>query len=215
MQLIIKSYLVLRELMKKHLFSFIILLIVLITLLPGHQPSLRKYVLGPTSAHKIIYISEAFDSEELVLIQEAANEWYVETKGLVSFTIIYSFDYDIYQSIRHHENEMVMARAGIGDSLLDVLDANVSGIVLGYYLAELDTQTIILVPDRMRGRDYYRSVIMHEMGHSIGLSHLDVDNTIMVSSMDRAGNHLTKNDIEWFCRVYYCNYEDLGGIMIE
>lgn len=187
--------------------SYILIAILLFTTNP-----IKKYVLGPTSVHKTIYVSSTFNDEDFTLIVEAASEWQKETNGLVYFEIKRGFNFDLYQSLNGDDSSMVMITAPVNDPLLDALDNRIGGPVLGYFLTEFPTQIILVVPDRMIGVEYYRAVMIHEMGHSIGLGHINIDNTIMVSSMDRGSYHLSKTDIELFCRAYYCNSKKLGGI---
>lgn len=186
--------------------------IILLVLLPIKQNySIRKYILGPTEVHKTIYVSNDFGLDDMTLIEEAASEWKLETNGIVSFTIIYGFDGALYNSLNNKSDSMVMTRAMIDDFIINHLDKNVHSMVLGYFLTEFGVQNILLVPGRMLGDSYYRAVIIHEMGHSIGLPHMDEDDTIMAPSMDRSAYHLSKKDMDWMCRVYYCDSEKLGG----
>lgn len=179
-------------------------------MVPGQY--FRKYLLGPTQVHKTIYVADVFDQDDVVLIQEAAQEWERETHGLAKIDIRYGFDMSLFESLNHQDDSIVMVRADVDDEIVHILDERINTTILGYFLTEFGTQIILVVPDRMLGREYYRGVIMHEMGHSLGLSHLNVDDTIMVDTMDRSSYHLSKRDIEWFCRAYYCDAAKLGGI---
>lgn len=173
---------------------------------------LRKRVFGPTESHKIVYVSNSFDDADFRLMQEAAEEWNTETHGLATLEVIRGYDDYLYQSISHDHSSMVVMRASIWNPVITTLDDRLHTTILGYFFDEEGTQSIILVPARMAGEDYYRAVIIHEMGHALALNHIDVDDTIMVSSMDRSSYHLSKTDLNWFCRVYYCDASKLGGL---
>lgn len=173
---------------------------------------LRKKVFGPTEVHKTMYVSHSFDDEDYKLIQEAADEWNTETHGVASITIVKGYDDYLFNKISDDQSSLVIMRAGIWNPVITSLDAQLHTTILGYFFGESETQIIIVVPARMEGIEYYRGVIMHEMGHAMALSHLDEDDTVMVSSMDRSSYHLSKKDIDWFCRVYYCDASKLGGL---
>ena len=173
---------------------------------------LRKTVFGPTEVHKTVYVNNSFDDDDFVLIQEAAKEWETETHGLATINVVKGYDDYLYKHIAHDQSSLVMMRAGIWNPLVTLLDTELKAPVLGYFFGNEDTQSILLVPGRMKGNDYYRSVIVHEMGHAFALSHIDAENTVMTAYMSDDSFHLTKMDIDWFCRVYYCDASKLGGI---
>lgn len=194
--------------MRKILLNFVTLLFIIILLCPKSMvPESKKYLMGPTEVHKKVYVSSDFDQHELSLIKQAAEEWKVETHGLATFEVNYGFDSEVYESIIGKSDSMVVTKSGVNEPLVIALDIIVRRNILGYFITYFKVQTILLVPDRMIDDDYYRAVIIHEMGHSIGLSHLNKEETIMHDSMDET-YHLTKTDIRWFCRAYYC---DLGN----
>lgn len=173
---------------------------------------LRKKVFGPTEVHKTIYVNDSFDDGDFVLIQQAAKEWETETHGIAHINVVKGYDDYLAKSIVNDQSSMLIIRTGIWNPLVVLLDDRLHTTILGYFFDESGPQTIIVVPARMTSEEYYRGVMIHEIGHSLALNHLDKDDTIMVSSMDRSSYHLSKADIDWFCRAYYCDASKLGGI---
>lgn len=187
-------------------------MITFLLLYPGNNIHIKKYIFGPLESHKTIYVSYSFDEYELELAMKAAEEWKRETHGLITFDVKYGFDDQLYADIRHDPDSLVMTRANLTDPIVMKLDKIASNVILGYFLAGDQTKNIMLIPDRMIGYDYYRAVIIHEMGHAIGLGHIkDDDSTVMYKFMSLT-YHLTKKDINWLCRVYNCDASLLGGV---
>lgn len=195
----------------KNYWPHILMLVFVFFFLFTDNP-LRKKIFGPTEIHKTVYVSNSFDEYDFRLIKEAADEWEKETHGIATIEVVRGYDDFLFNSIEHDQSSMVMMRASIWNSVITSLDARLHTTILGYFFDKVGTQTIIVVPSRMLGEDYYRGVIIHEMGHALALDHIDEDNTIMVSTMDRSSYHLSKIDIDWFCRVYYCDASKLGGL---
>lgn len=162
--------------------------------------------------HKTVYVDSEFTEEEFMIIQEAADEWAQETNNLATFDVYYGIEDGLYNKIKHDPNSLLVVKSNSETPLVKSLDKLIKGEVLGFFLKELEVQSILLVNDRMLGDHYYKAVVIHEMGHSIGLPHTRDEESIMYRSMNYV-YYLTKSDIRWFCRAYYCDAEKLGGLM--
>lgn len=55
---------------------------------------------------------------------------------------------------------------------------------------------------------YFRLLILHEFGHTLGLSH-DQKGTIMYYLMDEDVTHITCRDVQQFCQVNDCVAEEM------
>ena len=196
--------------MKKFLLYMLFLFLLGAFLYPGINNPFRKYILGPSQVHKTIYVENSFNQVEYELIREAAHEWETSTQDRVSFDVHYGFDKSVLKRIHNDNDSFIITKANSDDKLINFLDQLTDNGTLGYFHYKYDVQAIVVLPERMRGLDYYRAVFMHEMGHSIGISHSDDKDSVMYPTMNEVF-HLTKNDVTWFCRAYYCDASGLGA----
>lgn len=173
----------------------------------------KGVVFGPSSSNKILFVDSRFEEKEREMIQESVNEWQSTTKGLATFRIIWDFDVENeYPSVRGMSNVLIAYKANSKEPVfVEMEESGKVNQTLGLYHYRDHVPTISIVHDRLEFtmRDYYRGVIIHELGHSMGLPHFNIKNTIMYPSMDESSYHLTKDDLELFCDYYGCNVDQM------
>ena len=79
--------------------------------------------------------------------------------------------------------------------------------ILGLFDKKSIIPCIILVSNRILENDY-KAVVLHELGHSLGLEHNEGINgidTLMYPSIDLGSNHITFRDGQQFCKLYHCD----------
>lgn len=59
---------------------------------------------------------------------------------------------------------------------------------------------VICVNSDVHGGRYFRRIIMHEVGHALGLDHLE-NGTVMGTPAQNCSDHLTQSDLNAFCDV--------------
>lgn len=179
------------------------------------HPILNKYI-SPIHKHKTLYLDPDLSFNEAFLVVEAAQHWTKRTKGLVKFDIkLTPSNKDL---IFANPNESV-AITTISSSSSDVkfLDIKNENSTLAFYTTRYPLPTIVLIPERIEDEEgyyddnYYRTVIIHEIGHAIGLDHVSTtENSIMYPTAGEDGPFfLTDADMKNFCLVYYCSPEQL------
>lgn len=71
-------------------------------------------------------------------------------------------------------------------------------------------RVIVLIQDRLLGqswkttREVYRVVLVHELGHHLGLRHVESGKGMMASTLREATDGLTTADLKEFCRTPGC-----------
>lgn len=195
---------------RSSIFYVFCLFLIALLLYPSFSNPTKKYLLGPTSAHKTIYVADNFSEEEYGFVKDAAKEWADETKGIITFDIYFGFTFKNYESMKYDRNVMVLVKANSDEPIVDALDKRIKVTILGYFLTKTGTQTVLIVPDRLENEDLFRATVIHELGHSIGLKHIDERDAIMYESLG-SEVHLTKQDIKHLCKTYYCDESSLGG----
>lgn len=169
---------------------------------------------GPESDGVAIrfHASSTFTADERASISDATDMWRNQTSGLAQVDVIY----DDAKS----DTEPLLLRAQTNDPDILMLDIAVGcdgPCILGYTTKAIqntkDTEqlTIVIVTDRSKASDSgLKMVIVHEMGHALGLRHIPDSYAVMYpySNPDQKGC-LTQPDLAEFCRVNRCGSVEL------
>lgn len=166
----------------------------------------------PEHVHVTIYLQRDFDDFEQEKIISAAYKWSVATD--------YRVEYDIVQlptkEKMQKENVLYFVKISPDHPSIIVMDSLKKATTLAYYDDQYGPPTISLVTDRMLD-DRYEEIVMHELGHSLGIDHLDgLENmdTLMFpytniivdgGSIPAGSDHITPKDIEAFCKIHHCS----------
>jgi hypothetical protein len=162
-----------------------------------------------THIEKVIYIDRKFNPQQKNLIQLAAAEWQNKTKGIVKFTIanlpVKTLDVD---------NSVVINCVSPDDPNIILVDSFAGGNAQHLGLTDMSATipNVKIVEARIASSHTFKSVILHELGHVIGLKHNDVNqdfNTVMFPSADFGSDNITNIDLKNFCTIYQCNYKEL------
>lgn len=170
------------------------------------HPILNKYI-QPIHKNKIIYLDvQSISTKDAILIFESTKHWEQKTKGLVKFSFkINPTNKDLLFA---NENEAVVI-AAVSEEDWRVKDINLKKKrgVLAFFTTRYSLPAIIIIPERIENdENYYRSVIIHELGHAIGLDHNNIKNSIMYPYAGEDGPYfLTQDDMNQFCLKYFCD----------
>lgn len=152
-----------------------------------------------------IYISDQFNANDVELINEATREWEEKTDHLITYHIYYNFDLSNVSDIRYRSHSLVFIKLSKYDKITQQIDKDHGGKVLGLFDGTGMVPRIFLMSDRLLGAEYERSVILHELGHFEGLTHSEIENTLMYPSQDKSSKHITKDDLKAFCKKWRCS----------
>jgi hypothetical protein len=171
----------------------------------------------PNHLHTTIYIDSSFGEFEQNAIMEAALEWTTTTNHII--------EYDVVRLPTNEEIDMdhsiIISKATPDHPNVIALDATNKRTTLGLYDRQTIIPSIILVNQRIANEDY-KPVVMHELGHSLGLQHNQGVNgmdTLMYPSrysmfqmnaghqelVKSGADHLTLKDGQQLCKLYHCN----------
>ncbi len=163
-----------------------------------------------SAIHQTVYLDSTFTPHEVELIKEATSEWEKETHGVASYTVFTNFDASTYKHLKFNRYNVYVFKVSRHTDYIKSKDEGKDCCTLGYYDESSAGPFISIVWDRLMFAtdDYYRGVVLHEFGHALGLSHREIDNTIMHPHMDRSSMHLSPLDISYFCEKYTCLKEN-------
>lgn len=74
----------------------------------------------------------------------------------------------------------------------------------GFFNDEGVIPTICLLPSRVPIRGIFVSLVLHELGHALGLEHNEDERTIMFRNQDYSSKHITPEDVRTFCALHRC-----------
>ncbi len=156
--------------------------------------------------HKTLYVDRNMTEEEMAVIVSSAWEWHATTKGMVIYDVIKlpSKNIDVQNGI------VICLVSPDFPEVIDLDTQRPDANHLAYY-KRAPMPYIGVIPDRIPIKDY-RTVIIHELGHSLGLKHnegIAGIGTLMYPDMDFEANYITDTDLENFCKLYNCDANQL------
>lgn len=159
--------------------------------------------------HKTIYLEGSVYDEQLYHILRATMEWNEATNGQVSFDIqrLPQRNLDPTQSI-------VIMNVSPGHPQIILLDMIDEWNTLGY-TGHTGPLTYILLVDQRIDDASEESVIMHELGHALGMQHIEGIagiGTLMYPTTDFEARHITDTDLWHFCQLYHCDSRQFHGL---
>lgn len=173
----------------------------------------RRQILHTLPVHKTLYLERTISDDEMYHVLQAAMEWHEATDGQVTF------DIKKLPNLKMIPSESIVV-FNISEDHPDIilLDAVKHHNTLGYFNNDRGLDYIALVDQRISERDF-NAVIMHELGHSLGLAHPDSDEhpeigigSLMYSTIDAGSNHITASDLKQFCQLYHCDSSKFHGV---
>lgn len=168
----------------------------------------QKIEARPSHIQKSLVIDKSFDETEKVFIRMAAQEWTRATHGMVTFTYVNLPNIN-KSDIVIDENTLYIVKATENYPQIISLEVNKKedddSCILGYYDENSIINSILIVSSRLDDLSY-QSVVMHELGHALGLKHIHDDkHALMYPSITYIPTNITQRDMVSFCKLYDCS----------
>lgn len=174
-----------------------------------------KYVAEPKT-NVNVFIHEGFTYQQVFGIFKAVNIWNKASNGNIIFKINFKEINDI-KLVNQTKCNINMNFYSIKSSAeeVKVVDKQIKNTALGFaYYTKCNTAIIKLVTDRLNTDKEILWTSLHEIGHGIGLKHIDDKKTIMnplfyentfLCSSDTCC--ISKKDMIQVCEANNCNVE--------
>lgn len=186
---------------------------------------------------KKAYIDARFNDDEREAISRAAAAWEHDTNGIIHFDLIWGFDLkdtNSNASPSKYTNKFIIKKLLSTDKLTEELDKSYANQVhdpnaqlLGLTIKHPPFEIVYIIADRLtNGENFvvmplYQNVVMHELGHDLGMKHFDEGGSIMNSEYEMIERSyvgidrtpltcLTEHDAYQFCSIYHCNFASLN-----
>jgi hypothetical protein len=202
--------------MRLFLYPLILTILILIGFAEVATPIVQprtSYMRHELPVHKTLYLERGIYEDQMYYITLAAMEWYDVTNGQVVFDIR-----RLPQTNINPSEAIVVLNVTPDYPEMLILDSMNHRTTLGLYNANNGLPSIELVDERITVDDY-TAVVMHEMGHALGLEHPDDEahplrgvGSLMFSSIMLGNEHITDLDLKRFCQLYHCDASKFHGV---
>lgn len=170
----------------------------------------------PDHAHITLYLDRNFVDYETDAITQAALEWSEATGHIVEYDVI---QLPTSEGIKYKDSLFIVKKSP-DDPQIILMDFAGQNITLGVYERQ-GLPSISLITDRLDDSNF-KEVVLHELGHSLGLAHLEgvenidalmfpytnveLDNGEIIPA---GSDHVTEKDLIAFCKLYRCDVSKL------
>lgn len=148
-----------------------------------------------------VNIDQKFNPVQEQLIIESLNDWTIASSGVLQFRV------NLKQPGYTNINSVIKPEDGIHILYVDKDDKELSQELFevflflnGLYVSRKNGANILLFKGIRK--DYFKNVALHEIGHMLGLEHMQGSGYVM-STMDARGC-ITYSDATALCKIYNC-----------
>lgn len=213
--------------MGKNFLKNLLVTLFLGIVVPGCQPHREAKVTVPVNnRHKFVatvIIDDKFDRDERKVISNALRDWEYATDDMLEFDVIndvwrsgdrpfYTPRPDPETGVVYCTRDIYVSRVLSTDRRVKDIEATIQGEVhggfdlAGYANPGCVSKWIMLVADRVSSEVEYRTLVIHEVGHILGMQHIDSreKKTVMFPTLEGSATCITDTDMRQFCRGWSC-----------
>ena len=159
---------------------------------------------------KRLYVDDTFEASDVRCIESSADEWNKRTRGLASITVVPLTSEKNTVRKDTSVDDIIMTRVTSDSAIVFFIERLSGSRLYGYYQPQGDHSEITMVHDRYRSETVCRVVLMHELGHALGIHHNTDPTSLMYGGDDTMPTGITRRDLADFCKIYGCRPDDLS-----
>jgi Matrixin len=155
-------------------------------------------------------VDRHFSNDEFLLIAAAAIRWTRATNHIIEYDVIKLPILDKWETAQPNDVIIDIVSPDYPDVIS--LDTFNRQSTLAYYNGRGTAPMIGIVEERIANFEDFQQVILHELGHSIGLKHnegIEGIDTLMYPNIDLASRLITQDDLINVCKLYKCDPDQL------
>lgn len=195
--------------------------IILLFLIPFKIFQTNEVLEKTKSQDFIFYVSSQFSEEELHSIFLSIEAWnyFLNSEPNLQLgsnvELYFDFDYEEIDSTCFDENTTIIKFNKYliqEDNIFSMLNnLNILGYTeINQKLGNCNFRNITItdynfVNEYVSINYKLQNVIMHEIGHALGLSHIEDENSIMSEYYSQTTTFFTQHDVEEYCKNYFCD----------
>lgn len=167
---------------------------------------------NPSESYIKIYVDKDLPEEYKPLITRAGNDWERASNYKIRFDFIFNIKKPgLYKKVAHKYNQNYIWYFNKWDNeQLDLFDAMDKYNWKGFY-ANKKKKYIVIFDE---SSDKY-NVILHELGHLLGLKHSINKNSAMSTNINDSSGCISFIDAQNLCDIYDCTAHNYCDIFVE
>lgn len=149
-----------------------------------------------------------FTGPERDAILEAAAALQAQTSGYLRVDLEFDLNFEDAASLRHAQEHWSLLRTESNTEFVAAVDVRMQAQILGVTVPE--QRLVALVVDRLPAIDKWRHVVMHELLHAAGTSHVRDPRGLMHDAViPPVTECMHPQDAKAFCDVVKCDAREL------
>jgi len=172
---------------------------------PSHRFFNQPKITNDSQMLEEIHVDISFTEDERLLIRQAAKDFEYFSNDQVSFDLRFDLDPTDEEAIK---NQAVMLRVDKTYPLVVEMDGYYNQTILGLCMYREEHDAVYMVYDRLSNPITFRTTVIHELGHFMGLDHT-LGRSIMYKHNMNNVLYPTYIDAVEFAKTYDCKPEEL------